>query len=738
MKILMTLMGLEIGGAETHVVELSKELKKQGHDVLVASNGGVYEQALLDAGIRHHKIPLHRRDMGMMLRSLFLLQKLIRDEKPDLVHAHARIPAFLCGILHKTMHFPFITSAHWVFEVTPILRLISNWGQRSVAVSEDIKKYLMANYGMPADLIHVTINGIDTEQFAPGKRNEQLIRELGIGTGPVIGTVSRLDESRELASKYLIRIMPQVLEQIPDAQLLIVGGGNQEAVLRAEAEEVNRKFGRNAIIMTGPRTDIANLVSVCDVFAGVSRAALEAMAAEKPTILAGNEGYIGIFREEVLACAQDSNFCCRGCDAMTPEQLLRDVLQLLHSDGDALTALGRFGRQVVLEQYSVARMAKDYLDAYDQLLHPKKVVKAAVSGYYGYGNLGDDSILLAMDRQLSRLEPPVQLTVLSRDPARTTAQYGLRAIPRFAPLRVLNTLRHSDLLISGGGSLLQDKTSTRSLMYYLGVIRLAKLLGKPAFMYANGIGPVSKPSNRQKVRETVNLFDVITLRDSESRDELDSLGVSGVPMYVTSDPAFTLEAGSNGAEALAAFGVPEGRPVIGISVRSLPGGTGFADAFAALCDRLSREQGKTIAFIVMQESEDEAISRRIMALMEEPSYLVKAPGDPATMLAMIRRMELLISTRLHTIIFAANEHVPVAGCVYDPKVAAFLNMLEMPSCGTPDTVDAEHAYQVVCGMLDQLDSYRAKLEQTDLRNTALAEQNVELLQDMLRRQLLID
>ena len=59
MKILMTLMGLEIGGAETHVVELSKELKKQGHDVLVASNGGVYEQALLDAGIRHHKIPLH-------------------------------------------------------------------------------------------------------------------------------------------------------------------------------------------------------------------------------------------------------------------------------------------------------------------------------------------------------------------------------------------------------------------------------------------------------------------------------------------------------------------------------------------------------------------------------------------------------------------------------------------------------------------------------------------------------
>lgn len=735
MKILMTLMGLEIGGAETHVVELARELHKQGHEVIVASNGGVYEANLQQDGIRHYKIPMHRRDAGMMLRSLKLLRQVITSEKPDLVHAHARIPAFLCGILQKQLKFPFITSAHWVFEVTPMLQAITNWGQRTVAVSEDIKKYLMVNYGVPADQIHVTINGIDTEQFAPGAADAQLKALLGIGNGPVIGTVSRLDESRELASRYLIRVMPQVLEVYPDAQLLIVGGGNQEQSLRAEAEAVNRQFGRNAIIMTGPRTDISRLVSLCDIFAGVSRAALEAMAAEKPTVLAGNEGYIGIFREDVLACAQDSNFCCRGCPEMTPQMLLEDLLQLLRTDAAGREQLGRFGRQVVLEQYSVARMTKDYLLAYEQLLHPRKVIRAAISGYYGFGNLGDDSILVAADKQLSQMDPPVQLTVLSGNPELTTGHYGLRAVHRFAPLKVLRTLKQSDLVISGGGSLLQDKTSTRSLMYYLSVVQLAKAMKKPVFMYANGIGPVIKPANRRRVRNTVSRFDMVTLRDEASAQELKALGVEQVPAFVTGDPAFLLEAGTNGPELLARFGVPQGKPIVGISVRDLPGGELKIGPFVRLCDRISKETGRSIVFIVMQESEDEAVSRQIMEQMEEPSYLIKAPGDPAGMLAMIRQMELVISMRLHTIIFSANMQVPVVGCVYDPKVSAFLELLQMPSCGTPQQLDPDAAFGLVSGMLEQPEFYRQQLASQDEARTAAAQQTAVHLQELISAKL---
>ena len=98
MKILMATMGMDIGGAETHIVELAKELKKQGHDVAIVSHGGVYVHEISGAGIRHYEAPLHRRSGRDMWRALGVLRRVISQERPDVVHAHARIPAFLCGI----------------------------------------------------------------------------------------------------------------------------------------------------------------------------------------------------------------------------------------------------------------------------------------------------------------------------------------------------------------------------------------------------------------------------------------------------------------------------------------------------------------------------------------------------------------------------------------------------------------------------------------------------------------
>ena len=103
MKILMATMGLDIGGAETHIVELSKELKRQGHDVAIISNGGVYVPEVTAAGIRHYQAPLNRRSLPDMLRAGRILEKVIRQERPDVVHAHARIPAFLCGKLRRRL-----------------------------------------------------------------------------------------------------------------------------------------------------------------------------------------------------------------------------------------------------------------------------------------------------------------------------------------------------------------------------------------------------------------------------------------------------------------------------------------------------------------------------------------------------------------------------------------------------------------------------------------------------------
>ena len=123
----MTTMQMGFGGAETHIYELVRALIKNGHTVTVASAGGEYAKMLEKCGVRHVTLPLASKNPLSVVKAYFGLKKLIEAEKFDLVHAHARIPAFVCGLLQKKLKFRFVTTAHWVFKVTPLWKSISNW-----------------------------------------------------------------------------------------------------------------------------------------------------------------------------------------------------------------------------------------------------------------------------------------------------------------------------------------------------------------------------------------------------------------------------------------------------------------------------------------------------------------------------------------------------------------------------------------------------------------------------------
>lgn len=366
--ILMATMGLDIGGAETHIVELAKALQSRGHQVIVVSNGGVYEPELTEAGVLCLHAPLHRREPVAMLKSLLLLRRYINRYKPHVVHAHARIPGFLCGLLNRVMPFPFVTTAHWVFQSGGLAGALTNWGQRTLAVSEDIKAYLCGTYGIPNKNITVTINGIDTNKFSPAVSGAQVRRELGIPNNAMcVASVSRLDDSRALAARHLIRIAPSLIRSHPGLHLLIAGGGDVYQELKARADEVNEQVGYTALHLPGPRTDISEIVAAGDLFVGVSRAALEAMSAGKAVIVAGNEGYHGIFTPDKLCQAMLGNFCCRGLPQCTPEALEADLNTLLALSPEARAAQGAYNRSVIRDNYSVQRMADDAESVYAQL-----------------------------------------------------------------------------------------------------------------------------------------------------------------------------------------------------------------------------------------------------------------------------------------------------------------------------------------------------------------------------------
>lgn len=763
MRVLMTTMKLDIGGAETHIVELSKALSRQGVEVLVASNGGAYEKELAQAGIQHIQVPFHSKNPSAMLQAYRLLKKIILENDIDVVHAHARIPAFLCALLHKRYRFRFVTTAHWVFSTRFPYNLLTRWGDRSLAVSDDIKDYLVNNYGIDPEKIRVTINGIDLEKFSKDTDFSDIKEEFSLSPDKTrIVYVSRMDTDRSLAAHKLIAATPALLEKIPNLEIIIVGGGNDLASIEAEANAVNDAMGQRIIITTGSRTDINRFVASGDLFIGVSRAALEAMACEKPSIIAGNEGYIGIFDEDKLQVAIDTNFCCRGCSATETEILTQDILTVLQAPKEEQERLGTFARETVKEYYSVTTMAEDALKMYlsiikdrpinqvelsemeniEEYLNNVKLAKASntgsfdvmLSGYYGFHNSGDDSILKAIVEGLRAERPDIRILGLSNDPEETQRLYGITAIHRFDFLKILWNLRKTRLLISGGGSLIQDVTSNKSLFYYLFIIQLGLWTNTKVMLYANGIGPIRKERNHKHIRRVLNQVDLITLREPSSLEELKKYGVTLPEIRITADPAFTLvPAEKEAASALLENAqLPKDKDYCGIALRPWRYADGdMENIIASLADEIHEKYGLNILFIPMQETRDTEIAERTLSKMHHRGYILKGTPSPAELLRVVGGAKFIIGMRLHTLIYAAKMGTPSIGLIYDPKVAATMNYLGQDFTESAERINPLTLSRYVDQIMEYQDRYRKELETAGAISRQKAEENTALALTLL-------
>ena len=371
-NILITTMRLDIGGAETHIVELAKGLSREGFNVIAASAGGVYEKELTESGIKVYHVPLDNKKPHNVIKAYFRLKNIIKENKIDLVHAHARIPGFICGLLNKRMGFPFVTTAHGTWKTGYGLRYITNWGQKTVAVSEDIRQYLLDNYKIEDKDIKVTINGIDTDKFSSGIDCSDIMDELNLKPEDMkIVYISRFDSDRSYIINKLLEVIPELSESIPSLKVIMVGSGNILDSIKEKAREINNITGQNTIIVTGSRTDINKFTALADLFIGFGRSSLEALSAGKPLILAGNEGYIGILNENSLNDAVKSNFSGRGKNKADSKSFKDDILKVLSLSGEERKALGDFGRSVIENSYSVKKMVQDNMEVYAQLLEHK-------------------------------------------------------------------------------------------------------------------------------------------------------------------------------------------------------------------------------------------------------------------------------------------------------------------------------------------------------------------------------
>ena len=172
----------------------------------------------------------------------------------------------------------------------------------------------------------------------------------------------------------------------------------------------------------------------------------------------------------------------------------------------------------------------------------KTMVKIMISGYYGFNNTGDEAILKSMVRAFKEKIPQIEIVVLSHSPLQTSQTYQVKAINRLHLIDIKHCLQHTNLFISGGGGLLQDSTGKGwSILYYLGLILLARIAKVPVMIYAQGIGPINKKINKLLIKWILNKVDIITVRDNPSKKLLNNLGVSSPSINVNSDPVFLLK-----------------------------------------------------------------------------------------------------------------------------------------------------------------------------------------------------
>ncbi|MEG0798041.1 MAG: polysaccharide pyruvyl transferase CsaB [Acidaminococcaceae bacterium] len=342
--------------------------------------------------------------------------------------------------------------------------------------------------------------------------------------------------------------------------------------------------------------------------------------------------------------------------------------------------------------------------------------KILISGYYGFANAGDEAMLTAIIEALRAQRQNLEITVLSGNPEVTAAKHQVRSLHRFGFCSIVRAMLSMDLLLSGGGSLLQDVTSKRSLFYYLSILLLAKLLGKKVMLYAQGIGPIRSHSAGRLTKWVCGQADLITVRDDGSFEELRKMGLDATKIIVTADAVFALpelnpEAGQ---QFLEQQGLAAKRPLIGLAVRHWTGEAGFCRVFAEAITKLRQTYQAEIVFVPLQIPQDVQVAQAILALLPDKTgvTILEQAFTTEEYLALSSGFDLLIGMRLHALVFAALTGTPFLAVSYDPKVDRFVQGMEGVIAGQIATITAADIVQAAATLWQQIPTQQnAKIKQ---------------------------
>lgn len=361
MKIVQLLPELHEGGVERGTVDLNRELIIGGHESLVVSNGGILADQIEADGGQHIVFDLCSKNPVTVLSRMLKLRRLLKELRPDIIHARSRIPAWLAYLANQSLHIPLITTVHGFNSVSPYSRIMS-MGDHVICVSNAIKRYIQSHYQTDDSKITVIPRGIDLEKFNPDNLDRHFISQFlklyGLEEMFVVSVVGRITQLKDIET--FILSIAKVKKIKPNVKALIVGGvrEDKESYFESLKVLVREQNLENEVIFTGSQNKVAEIYSLSSVVVSASkkpesfgRSVAEAIAMNTPVIATNHGGVLDIIREGI-----DGYFVPIG----EPEMLATRIVNAEELQFE--------GRKYIQENFSLGQMVERTLNVYKRML----------------------------------------------------------------------------------------------------------------------------------------------------------------------------------------------------------------------------------------------------------------------------------------------------------------------------------------------------------------------------------
>lgn len=724
MNIIHLISGGDVGGAKTHVLTLLAGLMQTENVRLVCFTEGEFTHDAREMGI---PITIVQGGIRFSVKEVLAI---IREHGAQVVHCHGARANMMGMLVRGKISAPVVTTVHSDYRLDYLGRPVGRLTYGTVntvalrfldyyiGVSDPMAELLISR-GFDPQRMYAIYNGVDFAPRHPKLSREEYLRSVGLPNCEdcvVFGIGARLSAVKDVAT--LIRGFGLAAKDCKNIRLVIAGDGEEREMLTKLAAQC---CPEGSYAFCGWVSDMDSFYNALDVNTLTSLSetfpyALTEGARMHCATIASCVGGVPRLIEDGV------------CGLLFPArdfEKLAEHIRLLATDEEKRRQLGEALYEKASRDFSVDATVRRQKEIYESILRreerkSRKRDGVMICGAYGRDNAGDDAILESIVTQMRQLDPELPMYVLTRKPKETEMRYRIGAVHTFAMGKFCRLCRKTKLYINGGGSLIQDVTSSRSLWYYLYNIAAAKRRGNKVLMYGCGIGPVVKALDRRLAGRIINKYsDVVTLREHMSLEALQEMGVTKPQMQVTADPAILLQPAPEAkVEAfLRNCGLAEGEKFALLALRPWKGAEEKEKVFAA-CARHLAEKGIRPVFLAMEPARDMDACRRVASLCGD-ALCVAAPKDSRLLIGMMALAEAVVAMRLHALIFAAGVGTPLVGVSYDPKVTGFMRYLGSDACLPLEELEEKALLALTEQALTKTEDHKAMAEK--LR--ALAEEN---------------